>query len=82
MNAILVGLASVYIWFLVAHASITKWLFKWARFHDGWIGELVGCSFCIGFWVTGMLLLLTGNYDPVTHLAAAAVCGVVGRYAL
>lgn len=77
-TALVVGLAAVYLWFLLAHATITEPVFRRARKADGWVGELVGCAWCAGWWITGILLLVTGQYDPITHLAAATVCGVVG----
>lgn len=83
MNVVLVvGLASLYLWFLLAKASITEPLLGRARSHEGFWGELVNCPFCAGFWLSGALLLVTGNYDPVTHLATASVVGVVGGLAL
>lgn len=79
-EVVLVGLASLYLWFLLAKASITEPLLGTARSHEGWVGELVNCGFCSGFWLTGGLLLATGTYDPVTHLATASVVGVVGGF--
>jgi hypothetical protein len=75
--ALIVGFASLYLWFLLAKASITEPVFSKARDHEGWIGELVNCGWCAGFWLTGTILLVTGNYDPLTHLAAASVVGLM-----
>jgi hypothetical protein len=72
---VIVGLAAFYLWYVLAIASIGDRVFAYPR--DHW-GPLWGCSFCAGFWLTGLLLLVTGTYDPLTHLACAGLCGVVG----
>lgn len=75
MNTVLlVGLACTYLWYLVALAEITSFL---QPVRDRF-PMLIGCPWCLGFWLTGLVLLLTGNYDPLTHLATATVVGVVG----
>lgn len=71
------GLAAFYIWYLLAHASIFDRVFAYPR--DRW-GALWMCSFCAGWWISGLLLLAAGTYDPVTHLATAGLVGVVGGY--
>lgn len=79
LNIVLItGLAGFYIWYLLAEATITEPLFRYPREH--W-GPLWGCPFCSGFWITGLLLILTGTYDPITHLAATAVTGLAGKHA-
>lgn len=72
------GLAVFYLWWLLAHASIFDKVFEYPREH--W-GPLWMCPFCAGWWLVGLLLLVTGNYDPVTHLATTGVVGIVGRLA-
>lgn len=74
-DVLVVGLAGVYVYYLLAHATILDWLLAWPR--ERW-SPLIGCAWCAGFWITGALLVT--DYDPVTHLAAATVVGVVGGY--
>lgn len=73
---LIAGLAGMYVWYLLSEATIFDRVFAYPREH--W-GALWGCPFCAGFWIVGLLLAVTGTYDPVTHLAATAVCGVVGK---
>lgn len=80
-TALAFGLASVYLWFLLAHASISDHgPVHWLRENESWPGELLRCPWCCGFWLSGLLLLACGIYDPVTHLATATVVGVVGDF--
>ena len=73
---LIVGLAALYVWYLMEHATITERVFAYPREH--W-GPLWGCPWCAGFWVVGLLLVLQPDfYDPYTHLAAAAVGGFMG----
>lgn len=74
---LIVGMAGVYLWYLAAHASLFDRVFAWPREH--W-ESLWMCPWCSGFWLTAGLLLVTGTYDPVTHLAAAGVAGVIGSH--
>lgn len=79
MNTVLVvGFACAYIWYLLAVAHITEPVMAAARARDDWVGLLITCPWCSGFWLAGVLLLVSGNYDPMTHLATACVVGVVG----
>lgn len=79
LNIVLItGLAGFYLWYLLSEATIFDRLFAYPREH--W-GPLWNCPFCAGWWLVGIVLLLTQTYDPVTHLAATAVCGVTGRVA-
>lgn len=73
-TVLLVGLACVYLWYLIALAEITNFL---QPIRDSF-PMLIGCAWCLGFWLTGAVLAVTGNYDPLTHLATATVVGVVG----
>lgn len=74
---LIAGLAAFYIWYLLAHASLFDKVLAYPR--DKW-GPLWMCGFCAGFWLVGLLLVVTKNYDPVTHLAAAGVVGVIGSH--
>lgn len=76
---LIAGMAVVYVWYLLAHATIFDRLLAYPR--DHW-GPLWMCPWCAGFWLSGLALLLTGTYDPLTHLATAGVVGVVGSHAV
>lgn len=77
LNVVLItGLAAFYLWYLMSEATIFDKVFAYPREH--W-GPLWNCPFCSGFYLTALVLILTQTYDPVTHLAATAVCGVTGR---
>lgn len=79
LNVVLItGLAGLYVWYLLSEATITQRVFAYPREH--W-GPLWGCPWCSGFWITGLILILTGTYDPTTHLAATAVTGLAGSHA-
>lgn len=73
------GLAGLYVWYLLAHATILDRPMGWAR--ERW-PLLIGCPWCAGFWIVGLILLATGTYDPLTHLATAGLVGLMGRYAV
>lgn len=77
INVVLIaGLAGFYLWWLLSESHILAKPLAYPREH--W-GLLWNCPFCAGFWIVGVLLIVTGTYDPVTHVAATAVCGVVGN---
>lgn len=72
---LITGLAGLYVWYLLSQATILDRVLSYPREH--W-DALWNCPWCAGFWITGLILILTGTYDPVTHLAAAGVTGFVG----
>jgi hypothetical protein len=72
-----VGLAGLYLWYLIAQASIFDKVLAYPRNH--W-GPLIGCPWCAGFWITGLLLLATQSYDPLTHIATAGLVGILGTH--
>ena len=74
---LIVGLAGLYVWYLLAQASLFDRVFAYPREH--W-SPLWGCPWCAGFWITGLLLLVTQTYDPLTHLASAGVVGLLGSH--
>lgn len=74
---VLIGFAALYLWYLLSQATIFDRVFAYPREH--W-DSLWNCPWCAGFWLTGLLLLLTQSYDPITHLAAAGVTGFVGSH--
>jgi hypothetical protein len=72
-----VGLAALYLWYFLALSRVM----------DRPLGRLrerfpllIGCPWCLGFWLTGLILIVAGSYDPLTHLAAAAVTGLLGSH--
>ena len=71
------GLAVFYVWWVLAHASLFDRVLAYPREH--W-GPLWMCAFCAGFWLTGLALLVTGTYDPLTHLATAGLVGLIGSH--
>lgn len=74
---LIAGLAGFYVWYLLSQASLFDRLLAYPR--DKW-GALWNCGFCAGFWLVGLILLATGTYDPVTHLAATGFAGFVGSH--
>jgi hypothetical protein len=72
---LIVGLAAVYIWFVLSQATIGDKVFAYPREH--W-GLLWNCVWCLSFWTTALMLIVTQTYDPLTHLACAGFAGVVG----
>lgn len=74
---LITGLAALYIWYLASQATIFDKVFAYPREH--W-GPLWNCPWCLGFWVTGLILILTDTYDPVTHLAASGTVGMLGSH--
>lgn len=73
-----VGLASVYVWYVVALSTIGDRPF--GRLRDRW-PMLIGCCWCSSLYITAGILLATGNYDPLTHAASAGMAGLLGTLA-
>lgn len=76
-EAVLVGFAALYVWYVLSRATVGDRVFQYPR--ERW-GSLWNCPWCLGFWTTGLILLATGSYDPVTHLAASGVAGLAGSH--
>lgn len=74
----IVGLSALYVWYLLAHSTLLDKPMGPAR--ERW-PLLIGCPWCAGFWIVGLLLVVTQTYDPLTHLATAGLVGIMGRYA-
>jgi hypothetical protein len=72
-----VGLSALYVWYLLAHSTILDKPMGGARCR---FPLLIGCPFCAGFWIVGLILVATQTYDPLTHLATAGLVGLLGRY--
>jgi hypothetical protein len=72
------GLAAVYLWYLIARAEITAPVFGWAR-ENARLNSLIGCPWCLGFWLTGTITLYNG-YNLFHHLAAATIVGIIGAF--
>lgn len=77
-TALLVGLAALFLWYLLAESTILNKPMGWPREH---LPLLIGCAWCCGFWLVALLLVITGDYHPLTHLAAAGFVGFVGSKA-
>lgn len=73
----IVGLSALYVWYLIAHSTILDKPMGAAR--ERW-PLLIGCPWCAGFWIVGLILLATQTYDPLTHLATAGLVGFMGRF--
>lgn len=75
---LITGLAAIYVWYFLSESTLLDKPMGRARAR---FPLLIGCAWCLGFWVTGLILIATDSYDPTTHLAAAAVTGFVGSKA-
>lgn len=75
---VVVGFAGFFVWWVLAYSTLLDRPMSWPREH--W-APLVMCSMCACFWITGAILLVTGQYDPLIHLAAAGLAGAVGGWA-
>lgn len=73
-----VAFAALYVWYVLALSTIGDRPFGWLRQK---FPLLIGCPWCCGFWLTGLLLIVSGTYDPLTHLACAGITGLVGTLA-
>lgn len=79
LNVVLItGLAGLYLWYLAAEATIFDKVFSYPREH--W-GALWNCPWCLSAWTVAIMLAVTGTFDPITWLAAAAVAGFLGSKA-
>lgn len=74
-----VGLAALYLWYLIGHSTLLDKPLGGAR--ERW-PLLIGCPWCAGFYIVGLLLIATQTYDPLTHIATAGLVGFMGRYAV
>lgn len=74
---VITGFAAVVIWYLLSQATIFDRVFAYPREH--W-GMLWNCPWCTSFYSTALLLLVTGTYDPMTHLASWGFAGFVGSH--
>ena len=84
MNALLLyALLSASVWYLLARAMITKWL--WSRYPP-WLDSFTGCAACSGFWIAGTLALVLGrglsiavlDLDPYAwyYAPVVGICGI------
>lgn len=74
---LITGFAALILYYLASQATIFDRVFAYPR--DHW-GPLWNCPWCLSFWTTGVLLVATGTYDPVTHLAAWGFAGFMGSH--
>jgi hypothetical protein len=70
--------ASLYLWYLIAESTLLDKPLGGVR--ERW-PMLIGCPWCAGFWITGLVLIGAGLYDPFTHVAAAGLVGLAGSHA-
>lgn len=88
--AALIAFASYRVWRLAALDQITEPLRavlveREGRF-SGWVLDLVGCAWCLGFWISGAVTLATAHHLgwdwPVALLtwgAASTGVGLLGK---
>lgn len=69
--------ASLYVWYLIALSTLLDK--PLGRTRDRW-PLFIGCPWCAGFWITGLVLIGAGHYDPFTHVAAAGLVGLAGSH--
>lgn len=74
-DVVVVGFAGLWVWYLIAHSTLLEKPLAWPREH--W-ALLIGCPWCAGAWIVLIILLVSGNFDPLTWLAAAGFVGAVG----
>lgn len=55
------SLANAALAFTVTETKIFRSLREWVRTHNGWLGELVACGYCLGLWLA---FGLTAIYRP------------------
>lgn len=88
---LLIGLATYRLWRLVAVDNILDrprdWFYNRANGPvSRWFGEMIGCVWCLGFWIAGGMTAtaaLTYHWGwleaLVVWVAASAVAGFAGR---
>ena len=50
-EALLLSLVTAYVAFTVSETVIFAPLRGWAKARSSWLGKLLACGFCAGFWV-------------------------------
>lgn len=89
--AVLIGLAAYRVWRIIARDGITEpgrapliaqSDHAWAR----WTAELIGCAWCLGWWICGVIALaLAVDLDwtlgefAMVWAASSTVTGVIAR---
>lgn len=87
--ALVLGLAGYRAWRIVALDSITERPRMWLLGRDGrvaeWLGDMLLCPWCLGFWITGGMTFVVWQWWGLPWwlavfmwLAASAVCGMLG----
>lgn len=85
--SVLIGAAAYRAWRIVGKDQITEPFRVWLIRHDGrfwdFISDLIGCPWCLGFWLAGAItFLFSGGWSiqqfAVVWLAASAVTGLLG----
>jgi hypothetical protein len=73
-----VGLAALFVWYLLAESTLLAKPLAYPREH--W-PLLIGCAWCAGFWLTGLIYWGAFDYTLVGHVAAAGLTGYLGSKA-
>lgn len=74
-EVIVIGLACLYLWYLLAQATILDKPLGWIRDKGS---ALIMCPWCAGFWITGLYVWAATDYTVTVHLACAGFVGFVG----
>lgn len=73
LKAILLAMAVAAISFLLSHAEIFAGLRVWIRPRMIFLGRLIDCCYCLGHWITALLLIfmpvvLFGIFRPLDYI--------------
>jgi len=83
-----VGLAAYRIWRIVGRDQIGDPIRVWLIRRPGpvWtvIGDLLGCVWCLGFWLSGVIAVIALWGEPLLHIglvwcAGSVVAGLLGE---
>jgi hypothetical protein len=87
--SVLIGAAAYRAWRIIALDQITDPIRVWLIRREGrfweFVGDLIGCVFCLGFWMAGIgaILVSFGRWSVIETVvvwaAASAVAGLLGE---
>jgi hypothetical protein len=84
---ILIGLASYRLWRIVGRDQIADPIRVWLINREGrfwtFVGDLLHCAWCLGWWLAGAITVALFWGSPLLHIAliwcgASAVAGLLG----